>query len=367
MDGLTRVRHAIERKPMDRVPRYDAFWEDTLAEWGRGGLPPDADPDVFFDWDIRMMHVDASMRREQKVLQADDDFIVFQDRAGYTVRKMVGKSRALEWLDHATKDKAAWKRLKPGFGFDPNDAARVDAKSYFAHMEAYPTWDEAKRLFDGLRATGKAIAFGVYGPWEATWRHRGYSTLMMDLAMAPAWVCEMAETQVELVIACLRHCIDLDMRPDALFLIDDLASTRALLFSPDMWRGVYKPLYARYGSFLHDNGIWFWLHSCGNCIDLIPDFIDCGLDVLQPLQAAAGLDVRTLKRQYGDDLTLWGNIDVRTLSGTPAECEAEVRDKLTVAKQGGGYMYHSDHSIPPEVSFDRYRWILELIEQYGAY
>ena len=158
---------------MDRIPRFDAFWEDTLTEWQAQGMPAGADPANIFDFDICMMHIDASMRQEQRMLECDGAFIVYKDRAGYTVRKMVGKSRALEWLDHVTKDKQTWLALKEGFEFDPNDTARVDSRCYFAHMDEYPTWTEAKRRYDSLRATGKAIAFTVYGPWEGTWRHRG--------------------------------------------------------------------------------------------------------------------------------------------------------------------------------------------------
>ena len=361
------MKHAIERKPLDRIPRFDSFWEDTLAAWRRQGFPADANPDEFFDWDIRMMHVDASMRQEQKLLESDDRFMVFQDRAGYTVRKMVGKARALEWLDHVTKDRAAWDALKYGFKFNPNDTARIETRSYFAHMDEYPTWSEAKGQFDALRATGKWIAFGVYGPWEGTWRHRGYTELLMDVVVDPDWVSEMATAQSDLVIACLQHAIGLGMKPDALFLVDDLASTRGLLFSPATWRAIFKPLYAGLGRFLHEHGISFWLHSCGNCETLIPDFIECGLDVLQPLQAAAGLDVRTLKPVYGNDLTFFGNIDVNAISGPAEACEVEVQEKVLFAKEGGGYMYHSDHSIPPEVTFDRYQWVMALLDQHGQY
>ena len=367
MDGRTRVRKTIDREPTDRIPRFDSFWEDTLTDWRQQGLPADANTDEHFDWDIRVMHVDASARRPQKLLESDGEFMVFQDRAGYTVRKMVGKSRALEWLDHVTKDRDAWESLKEGFRLDPNDTARLDVASYFAHMDPYPTWPEAKAMFGGLRDTGKYVAFGVYGPWEATWRHRGYTELMMDLVLDPEWVREMAEAQNDLVIACLRHCIELEMKPDAVWLIDDLACTRSLLFSPESWRAIFEPCYRQLGQFLRENDISFWLHCCGDCRDLLDDFVARGLQVIQPLQAQAGMDVRQLEPVYGDALTFFGGIDVRKMSGPAEACEAEIRDKITMAKEGGGYMYHSDHSIPPEISFERYQWIMELVSRYGRY
>ena len=367
MDSVTRVTNAIQRKPLDRVPRYDSFWEDTLTEWRQQGMPPDMDPQDFFDWDIRMMAIDVSMRCEQKALHQDDTYLTYADRYGYTIRKTIGKSRALEFSDHVTRDKQTWQSLKHRFEFDPNDTARIDTASYFMHMEPYPTWAGARQLYDGLRKTGKYLCFNAYGPWEGTWRHRGYSQLLMDLALGPPWVREMADTQNDLLIACLKHCIRLGMKPDGLFLVDDLACTRGTLFSPDCWRQVFRPAYEQLGEFLRANGISFWLHCCGNCEALLADFIDCGLEVIQPLQAHAGLDIRELKAAYGASLTFWGNIDVRKMSGPAEACEQEIREKVVCGKEGGGYMYHSDHSVPPEVTFSRYQWIMELLDKYGRY
>ena len=111
MNGQTRVQNAIDRKPIDRIPRCDALWEDTLALWREQGMPEEADPGDYFDWDIVDLFMDASMRRPAEVLESDGDFIVYRDPAGYTVRKFRGKSRSLEFLEHATTDKAAWDEL----------------------------------------------------------------------------------------------------------------------------------------------------------------------------------------------------------------------------------------------------------------
>ena len=367
MDSRTRVRHAIERKPLDRVPRFDSFWEDTIAAWVKQGYPKDVPPDDYFDWDFATMSLDISMRQEQRLLKDDGEFRTVQDRHGYTIRKAIGKSRTIEVLDHVTRDMDSWNQVKAGFTLDPRDKSRLDDASYFLHMEEYPTWEEVRHKYDRLRKTDKYLLYHAYGPWEGTWRHRGYSELMMDLVTAQDWVGEMAGTLGDLLIGCLDHCIQLDMKPDGLLFIDDLGCNKGLLFSPDTWRRVFKPTYRKLGAFLRESGISFCLHSCGNCEPLIDDFIECGLEVLQPLQVRAGMDVRTLKSKYGDKLTFWGNIDATKMSGTADECEAEVRDKITSAKEGGGYIYHSDHSVPPEVTFERYEWIMELLDECGRY
>jgi uroporphyrinogen decarboxylase len=177
----------------------------------------------------------------------------------------------------------------------------------------------------------------------------------------------MGKVQNDLLLDCMRHAINMRMKPDALYLVDDMGSTRGLLISPPSWREIFKPIYRELGVFLRENGISFWLHSCGNVEALLEDYIECDLQVLNPLQAHAGLDVRKLKPLYGDRLTFYGNIDARKMSGAAEEIEAEIRDKVLFAKRGGGYIFHSDHSIPPEVSFDRFLWIMDLARKYGAY
>jgi len=100
---------------------------------------------------------------------------------------------------------------------------------------------------------------------------------------------------------------------------------------------------------------------------LFEDLIECGLQVIQPLEAKSGLDVRRLQAQYGERLTFWGNINVINMaSGADEEIEAEIRTKLSpFVAAGGGYIYHSDHSVPPEVSLERYGLVLDLVRRHG--
>ena len=367
MNSRTRVKNVLEGKPVDRIPKHDTPWIDTIRRWESEGLPVGADLVDFFDFDMLLIGVDTSMRCEQRLLSRDGDYEVTQDRYGYTVRIPVGVSRTFEVLDTVTKDRQAWQRLKHRFQFDPSDSARIDGKGYFLRQDEYPSWQAAKDQYDTWRKRNKYLVYHGYGPWEGTWRHRGYTQLMMDVATDPDWVQEMALAETELFIATLDHAARMDMKPDAVFLIDDLGSTKAPLFSPDSWRAIFKPIYRRMGQFLRERDISFWLHCCGNCKPLIPDFIECGLDVLQPLQVHAGFDVRALMKDYGDRLTFWGNIDARKMNGPVGLLEQEIREKITFAVKNGRYMYHSDHSVPPEVSFDRFKWILEQVEAYGTY
>jgi uroporphyrinogen decarboxylase len=101
--------------------------------------------------------------------------------------------------------------------------------------------------------------------------------------------------------------------------------------------------------------------------EAVPELIDAGFDCLQPLEVKAGMDLVGLKRNYGDRLSFMGGIDVRTMRAEPNVIEEEIRAKIPEAKKGGGYIYHSDHSVPDDISFEQYRRVLELVAHYGSY
>ena len=280
------------------------------------------------------------------------------------MRKRDGVSGTMDFLGHVTADRQAWERIKPRFALstDPGEPARIDQASYFAHFDPYPSWEEAVRKYRRIYATGRYMLFQAYGPWEATWRHRRMEDLLMDVAIEPDWVRDMADTYQDLVIAILGRCLDLGMKPDGFFMVEDLGSTRSTMISPESWRRVFKPAVARLGSFLQQHGIDFWMHSCGAVQPLLDDLVDCGLQVINPLQTNAGFDVVQMRKRYGGRLALYGNISVKKMLGARDELEQEIRRKVPVARQGG-YIFHSDHSVPPQVSFERFCWILKTARE----
>jgi uroporphyrinogen decarboxylase len=101
---------------------------------------------------------------------------------------------------------------------------------------------------------------------------------------------------------------------------------------------------------------------------LIPSLIEAGFDCLQPLEVKAGMDLRELKPLYGGRIAFFGGINTMLMEDPDdAKIEAEIREKFAVAKQGGGYLYHSDHSIPKDVSFRKYSFVMECVRRYGGY
>jgi uroporphyrinogen decarboxylase len=359
MTSQERIQAAVGLRPPDRLPCGELFWDGTLEGWREQGMPGGVSAEDYFGLDLCTMFLDASPRLPQRLVRNEGAYIVYVDRFGYTVRKPAGVSGSLEFLSHVTTDRPAWDRLRPLFTLRDDEPARIDEASYFAHMGEYPSWEAARAKYHALRASGRYVLFRCYGPFNATWRHRGMESLLIDVAEDPQWVGEMLAAYQELVLAILGKCLLLGMRPDAMMIFEDLGWRQSMLISPASFRTLLKPRLAELGRFLRENGIDFWMHSDGAIQPIIEDLIECGLRVLNPLETAAGLDVRVLRDRYGGRLAFYGNLSVSNLiADDTAALLEEIRAKAPLARDGG-YIFGSDHSVPPQVTLARYRWVLE--------
>ena len=366
MTSRERVKAAINFCKPDRMPCNEAPWPDTIEQWHKQGLPDDVMPADYFGYDICSMFLDCSPRFEQKIIKKEGEYTIYQDRYGYTAKKILNKGSTLDFISHIIEDEPTWQRHMNRWEFsnDRTELARIDDASYFAHFAPYPSWEEAKKRYLKLYDTGRYMLFDNYGPWEACWRCRGYENQLIDTAVHSDWLKERVYAHHKLTIEVMLRCLEFGMKPDGYFMIEDLAANRGLLFSPASWRDIFKPAVKELGTFLADNNIDFWMHCCGNAEIIFDDLIECGLKVMQPLQVSAGLNVVELKKKYGTRLAFYGNISAPKMAGPLDELEEEIRSKVLIAK-GGGYIFQSDHSVPPDVSFRRYKWIIETARHYA--
>ena len=154
---------------------------------------------------------------------------------------------------------------------------------------------------------------------------------------------------------------------DGAFFADDLGYRTSSLISPRLYRELVFPHHKRLCDYFMNHDLKTFLHTDGDISGLIPHFIDAGFAGLHPLEAKAGLDIRELKPLYGDKLVFFGNIDVTKLNGSKQAIEEEVLGKLDIAKENGVYIYHSDHSVPHDISFENYAYLIELLLEHGRY
>ena len=382
MTSRERVIAAIEGKPLDRIPKYDAFWEDTLVAWQKAGLKlPEpmtitvegetkvirSGVDQYFGFDITPLYMDVSMRFPTGIIAEDEEMYTITDRSGYTVRRYKKMVSSMDFVSHMVQDVDDWEQYKDRLTLDFDGTARVDSASYFLHTKPYPTWEGVKEIFEAFRQMDTFIPVTVYGPWESAWRHHGFEDSLMDLIAEPEMMGEMFERITDLTIATVQKMLDIGCKPDAIWLTEDMGGTHTTLFSPKTYRELLFPSHKKLGDFLHANGIYFFMHSCGYIEPLLPDLIEAGLNVIQALQANTGMHVADLKRKFGDKLTFFGNISEQNFKKGKEAIEAELRDKIPAAMEGGGYIYHSDHSIPPEVTLETYLYAMKVLDEIGTY
>lgn len=360
MTGRERFLAAIERRPMDRIPRADSFWEETLNEYGKTS----AELAAQFDFDTVMFALDNSMRFETKRIDLGTQEEGW-DRYGFHMKRNKGRS-TLHYLDFATAEPGNWEKYKDQFIVDKAGESRVDADAYFLRTTPAPGWEEAVKRINS-RGGDKFRMINFYGPWEGTWRHHGFENTLMDFIAEPEMTEEMFDRITNVSLESLDYALSLGMQVDSIWLVEDLGSTRAGLFSVDHYRKLLKPYHKKIFGFCHAHGLKTVMHSCGEVSAFIPDLIDAGLDVLQGLQANTSLDVVKLKKQYGKDLAFMGNISDMVMSESFEAIREEMTRKIPVAMEGGGYIYHSDHSVPPSVPYERYCKVMALLDELGRY
>ena len=137
----------------------------------------------------------------------------------------------------------------------------------------------------------------------------------------------------------------------------DFGTQSGPFISPKAYRDLYQPFHKTVNNWVHTHTPWkTFIHSCGSVVAFLPDFIEAGFDILNPVQtSAAGMDPRGLKEKYGDRLTFWGggvDTQVTLPFGTPQQVNAEVRERMKIFGCGGGFVFNTIHNVQARVPLD---------------
>jgi len=196
------------------------------------------------------------------------------------------------------------------------------------------------------------LRYEVGGIFEWSWALRGFERFLLDLVEKPAIACAIMDRFTDIYLENTRRVIEAaGGLLDIVYTYDDVGIQRGLLLSPRMWRQYILPRHQRLNAAIRaaKYPVKIMYHSCGAVFPLIGAFVDeMGIDVLNPLQPrAAGMDMQRIKADFGKRLAFHGAIDIQhTLPhGTPAEVQAEVRERCRVLGHRGGYICTSAHYI----------------------
>lgn len=367
MTSSERFRAALAGADMDRIPMYElVYWPKTLERWRREGLPASVMPQDYFQLDqAGFFAYDGSLGIPGGVIEADAATKTTRDGDGvYYKESTVEYStptfvRATintweDWQQYRGRLSAKWQRMPVQMEFE----AITGLATGCATMDEY---------YRRCKAEGR---FTVLSPIDPIWyalRVMGEGQSLMAIAAEPEFIQEIVEDYARFNEGMLRLLLDRGYRFDAVWVFSDLCYKNGMLFSPRFFRQRVLPTFRRYVALCHEAGSKFIFHCDGDVTKLIPLLIEAGVDCIQPLEARAGNDLRALAPSYGDRLSFMGNINADVLSGSPEMIEAEIREKLSCVVPSRRYLFHSDHSIPPGVSFKNYVFALELARKYGSY
>ena len=160
---------------------------------------------------------------------------------------------------------------------------------------------------------------------------------------------------------------------DVVHLADDLAGQKSMLISPESYRNLLKPFHKEMFNFIHaKSNARIFFHSCGSVLPIIPDLIEIGLDILNPVQvSAAKMDAADLKRKYGNALCFWGGgVDTQNSfdeNHSPEEVRMDVRKRLHDLMPGGGFVFNTVHNIQGNVPPENIMAMWETLQEYGTY
>jgi len=344
---------ALRHEEADRIPITDTPWETTTARWHGEGLPEGQSPAAFFGYERVAQGADLSFQLPTEVLEETDEYIVSKDTSGVTSRTLKGREATPERIAFTITDRRAWEEHRPRLAWNES---RVDWEKGLAANRAFRG--------EGLFVTYQAGAFG----YDLIQRFAGAPQILMAMHDDPAWVKDMIDTVAELIIHAVEEMLSRGFCFDGAFIADDLGFRNGLFFSPALYRELEFSSQKGLCDFFHSKGMPVILHTDGDVRELVPMFIEAGFDCLQPLEVKAGMDLIELKKQYGDRLAFMGGIDVRAMADpNPERIEDEIRSKIPIARRQGGYIYHSDHSVPDNVSFAQYCRAMELVHRYGTF
>ncbi len=232
--------------------------------------------------------------------------------------------------------------------------------------------EQARNIAEDQKV-GVILETDIGGIYEWPCWLRGTENFLTDLAGDPAMAQAIMEKIAEFKIAFWEAALSGAGRyVDLVRESDDLAGQNGLLLSPDTYRRYMMPLHKRIFATIHKHThAAICLHSCGSIWDLIPELIETGITVLNPVQLGIpNMDSKALKREFGRDLVFWGgSCDSQQILpyATPNEVKEKVRINIEALAPGGGYIFAPINMIQADVPLENIIALAEAVEEYGVY
>ena len=353
----------MDYKPLDRVPNHElGVWPQTVERWMREGLPPGV---MGFDWFRKEDYLGLDHREfisvnfdmiplfETEVIERTDRYEIVRNAHGIVTRALIegtvggGRMCMDTYLEFPVKNLKDFRELKQRY-----IAALEERYPANWREELLPQWREREYV---LVLGRNCQAAGFY------WRARewmGTENLSYAWYDQPELCHEMMEFYADFTMENARPILE-EIDVEYFNLNEDFAMKTGPLLSPETFRKFVYPHLKRLVEFFKSRGVrYVTLDSDGNAEPLIPLLMDAGVDAIWPLERAAGMDPLRLRQKFGKQLRLWGGVDKRELAKGPKAIENHLRELMPAIEQGG-FIPTVDHTVPPDVSWDNFRYYMD--------
>jgi uroporphyrinogen decarboxylase len=353
----------------------DAFWRETLTGWVSKGAPAvllsSARRGEYLGYDHRrgMGEIVSGLGNapyiagdaeaysplppivpqfEPRVVSEDAKTVVLVNQGGQTVRILKEYPQKMPmYLDHPVKDRDSWKEYKQRLDPTTPERSPADWAAYVHKMNS--------RDYPVVLSVGSF--FGFLREWM------GMERLLLTFYDDPDLIEDMMDTMLHLELEIIKRTVK-DIQVDQASFWEDMCYKTGPLISPAMFRKYMVPRYKQITELLRSHGIdIIFVDSDGNVTELLPLWLESGINYIWPLEVAAGNDAVALRKQYGKDLILGGAIDKRALLKGEQAIREEVFSKVPYLLEEGGYFPCVDHLVPPDITFESYCYYVNTLRE----
>ena len=362
MNARERFNRIMHYQPVDRAPLFsiEGITEGAVRTWVKEGNLPigmsvsdvyPLDPKIIIALDTGPLPAFVAHTVEE-----NKEWRVYTDQFGFTIKVLKEQSvnpKVYYYIAGCVSNRSDWEKLKKRY--DPTDPRRKPR-------------DWSQELIDNYNDATCPVGLRIdWGPGRGP--KNGY-TMGMDLFLEtlmddPDFVKDMFDFWADFVIELARDWVT-NCRIDYVYFTEDgIAYKNSSLVSPDTYRKLWIPGMRKVTDFLHSHDIDVIAHySSGNQIPLIPLFLDIGVNLYFPLEVAAGMDALELRKKFGKDILMIGNISRQALMDGPEAVEKEFYTKVPPLMESGGYIPAVDDMIMPDMPFESYQRYIELVRNF---
>jgi uroporphyrinogen decarboxylase len=323
----------------------------SIRGLGRYGMDP---------W---IVELDPLFKRE--VLEEDDQYQVLRDYDGAIVRrKKQGDHSIPQYLEYPVKDQGTWdlykERLEPfSPGRWPEGWDRIHDK-----WLAWPIKEGQEGQSWEMRDFPLGMSnLSLYGDMR---NYMGLEELSKALFRNKNMVLEMMDRQLWLAVEMLKKVYQHNITLDYVFIWEDMCFNKGPLVSPKWIREFMVPRYRQFTDLLYANGCkCIIVDSDGDISQLLPIWLDCGINATFPLERTSKMEARAIRKKYGNNIILIGNIDKRALAAGKAEIDEEIELVKDMIKHGG-YFVNVDHFVPPDVPYANMKYFVDEVLKLGS-